>query len=96
MLGRDTLEGDNWRREENVSTLLKKNVGVNKILTKVFQRTLLLVLLGGLAVHEVIEAGTALHEVVETTHDGKDTKGEDPDTDDSDNEIGRASCRERV
>lgn len=53
-------------------------------LTKVFQRTLLLVLLGGLAVHKVVEAGAALHEVVETTHDGEDTEGEDPDTDDSD------------
>lgn len=35
--------------------------------------------------HEVIEAGTALHEEVEPTHDGKDTKGEDPNTDDGDN-----------
>ncbi len=52
-----------------------------RIHTKVFQRTLLLVLLGGLAVHEVIEAGGALHEVVETTHDGEDTEGENPDTD---------------
>lgn len=54
-------------------------------LTKVFQRALLLVLLGRLAVHEVVEAGAALQEVVETTHDGEDTEGEDPDSHDGDN-----------
>lgn len=35
--------------------------------------------------HEVIEAGGALHEVVKTAHDGEDTKGENPNTDDSNN-----------
>ncbi|PMB73754.1 hypothetical protein BM221_001179 [Beauveria bassiana] len=49
------------------------------------RRTLLLVLLGGLAVHHVVESGRALHEVVETTHDGKDTERENPDTDNGNN-----------
>jgi hypothetical protein len=48
---------------------------------KVLKRTLLLGALGRLAVHQVVESGAALHEVVETTHDGEDTEGEDPDTD---------------
>jgi len=50
---------------------------------EVLERSLLLVLLGRLSVHEIIKAGTALHEEVKTTHDGKDTEGEDPDTDNS-------------
>ncbi|KAI6756513.1 hypothetical protein HG530_011111 [Fusarium avenaceum] len=51
----------------------------------VLEGSLLLVLLGGLAVHQVVETGAALHEVVETTHDAEDTEGENPDTDNSDN-----------
>lgn len=35
--------------------------------------------------HEVVKAGAALHQVVETTHDGKDTERENPDTDNGDN-----------
>lgn len=57
----------------------------NHELTEVFQRSLLLVLLGRLSVHQVVETGAALHEVVETTHDSEDTEREDPDTDDSNN-----------
>jgi hypothetical protein len=52
---------------------------------KVFQGALLLVTLGRLAVHEVVEASAALHEVVKTTHDAEDTEGEDPDTDNTHN-----------
>ncbi|CAF3594394.1 unnamed protein product [Fusarium graminearum] len=52
---------------------------------EILEGSLLLVLLGRLAVHEVIEAGAALHEVVETTHDTEDTERENPDTDNSDN-----------
>lgn len=53
-------------------------------LTEIFERTLLLVLLGRLAVHEVVEASAVLEEVVDTTHDAEDTEGEDPDTDNCD------------
>lgn len=35
--------------------------------------------------HEVVEASASLEEVVETTHDGEDTEGENPDTNNSDN-----------
>jgi hypothetical protein len=52
---------------------------------EVLKGSLLLVLLGRLAVHKVVKASAALHEVVETTHDTEDTEGENPDTDDSDN-----------
>lgn len=52
---------------------------------EVLERALLLVALGGLAVHEVVETRGALHEVVQTTHDAEDTEGEDPDTDDGNN-----------
>lgn len=54
-------------------------------LTEILKGTLLLVLLGGLAVHQVVETSAALHEVVETTHDAEDTEREDPDTDHGDN-----------
>ncbi|CAG9938832.1 unnamed protein product [Clonostachys rosea f. rosea IK726] len=43
--------------------------------------SLLLGTLGRLAVHQVVETSASLHEVVETTHDGEDTEGVDPDTD---------------
>jgi len=51
---------------------------------EIFQAALLLLLLGGFAVHEVVEADGALEEVVDTTHDAEDTEGENPDTDDGD------------
>jgi hypothetical protein len=53
-------------------------------LTEILKGSLLLVLLGGLAVHQVVKSSAALHEVVETTHDTEDTERENPDTDDSD------------
>ncbi|CAH0059372.1 unnamed protein product [Clonostachys solani] len=43
--------------------------------------SLLLGTLGRLPVHQVVETSASLHEVVETTHDGEDTEGVDPDTD---------------
>ncbi|CAI6098591.1 unnamed protein product [Clonostachys chloroleuca] len=43
--------------------------------------SLLLGTLGRLAVHQVVETSASLHEVVETTHNGEDTEGVDPDTD---------------
>lgn len=54
-------------------------------LTEILEGSLLLVLLRGLAVHEVVKSSAALHKVVETTHDAEDTEREDPDTDDSHN-----------
>ena len=76
-----------WRETtgEDVSKCCVLRVNESKKLTKVFQRALLLVALGGLAVHKVVETGASLHEVVETTHDGEDTEGENPDTDNGDN-----------
>ncbi|CAH0001869.1 unnamed protein product [Clonostachys byssicola] len=47
----------------------------------VLKGSLLLGTLGRLAVHQVVETSASLHEVVETTHDGEDTEGVDPDTD---------------
>lgn len=52
---------------------------------EVLEGSLLLVLLGRLSVHEVVESSAALHEVVKTTHDTEDTEGENPDTDNGDN-----------
>jgi len=52
---------------------------------KVFQATLLLLLLRRLAVHEVIETDGSLKEIVDATHNTEDTKGENPDTDDCHN-----------
>ena len=54
------------------------------MLTEIFKRTLLLVLLRRLAVHKIVEALATLEEIVDTAHDAEDTEGEDPDTDDSD------------
>lgn len=51
---------------------------------KVLQRALLLVALGRLAVHEVVEADAVLQHVVEATHDAEDAEREHPDTDDGD------------
>ncbi|TLD09389.1 uncharacterized protein PgNI_07616 [Pyricularia grisea] len=48
----------------------------------VLERPLLLVTLGGLAVHEVVKALAVLENVVKTSHDAEDTEGEHPDTDD--------------
>jgi hypothetical protein len=51
---------------------------------EVLEGTLLGVLLGGLAVHKVVECNGVLEEVIDTTEDAEDTEGEDPDTDNSD------------
>ena len=53
-------------------------------LTEIFQRSLLLVLLWRLAVHEVVESNAVLKKVVDTAKNTEYTKGEDPDTDNSD------------
>jgi hypothetical protein len=58
---------------------------------EVLKRSLLLVALRRLAMHEVVKARAALHEVVETTHDTEDTEGEDPDTDNT-NDVGAAGA----
>lgn len=52
---------------------------------EVLQVALLLALLRALSVHEVVESDGVLEEVVHSTQDTEDTKGEDPDTDNSDN-----------
>jgi len=36
-------------------------------------------------VHEIVEANTVLEKEIDTSHDAENTKGEDPDTNDSDN-----------
>ena len=54
-------------------------------LTEIFQRSLLLILLERLSMHEVIEANTILEKIVDTSHDTEHSEGEDPDTDDSNN-----------
>jgi len=54
---------------------------------EVLQRPLLLVALGRLAVHEVVESDAVLQHVVNTTHDAEDTEREDPDTDNG-NDVG--------
>lgn len=51
---------------------------------KVLQRSLLLVALGGLAVHEVVKPDRVLEDVVNTAHDAEHTEREDPDTDNRD------------
>jgi len=53
-------------------------------LTEVLQRSLLLAALGGLAVHEVVEADAVLEKVVDTSHNAEDAEREDPDSDNSD------------
>ncbi|EPE08776.1 hypothetical protein F503_04363 [Ophiostoma piceae UAMH 11346] len=52
---------------------------------EVLERALLLVALGALAVHQVVEANGVLEHVVDTSHDTENTEGEDPNTDNSDN-----------
>jgi hypothetical protein len=46
---------------------------------------LLLVLLGRLSVHEVVEADTVLEKIVDASHDAENTEREDPNADDSHN-----------
>jgi hypothetical protein len=46
------------------------------VLTEIFQRSLLLILLRRFAVHKVVEALAVLEEIVDTTHDAEDTERE--------------------
>jgi hypothetical protein len=75
-----------------VSLIRYTELLVHESLTEIFKRSLFLVLLRRLSVHEVIEAYTVLKQVVNATHDAENTEGEDPDTDNGDN--GGLTCIE--
>ena len=66
--------------------MLDRKVGVNdETLTKVFQGSLFGVAPWALAVHDVVKSFRSLEQIIYAAKDTEDTKGEDPDTDDSDN-----------
>jgi hypothetical protein len=51
---------------------------------KVFQRSLLLAALDGLAMHQIVESNAILEKIVDTSHDAEDAEAENPDTNYSD------------